>query len=133
RLPEEIRTECRTSDIPKSVLFEIAREGSRDHQARLWALAREGQLTVQRVRRARTASPAVSATDPAKGGRAARSVRREIRTEQATVTVLFRHGSGSLGEVVCALRAALRQCRQIVAGTGGPARPTGTTDGTKDR
>jgi ParB family chromosome partitioning protein len=50
-LPEEIRKECPTSDISKSVLIEIARLPNRKDQLRLWAEIKSGSFKTVRAAR----------------------------------------------------------------------------------
>jgi ParB family chromosome partitioning protein len=50
-LPEEIRRECPTSDISKSVLIEIARLPKREDQLRMWEDVKEGSLKTVRAAR----------------------------------------------------------------------------------
>jgi ParB family chromosome partitioning protein len=50
-LPEEIRKECPTSDISKSVLIEIARLPKREDQLRMWREVKEGSLKTVRAAR----------------------------------------------------------------------------------
>jgi ParB family transcriptional regulator, chromosome partitioning protein len=55
-LPEEIRRECRTSDIPKSTLIEVARIEDPEVQQRRWSEIRTGGATVRDVRAAKQAA-----------------------------------------------------------------------------
>jgi ParB family transcriptional regulator, chromosome partitioning protein len=50
-LPEEIKAECPTSDISKSVLIEIARLPNREDQLHMWAEIRSGSLKTVRATR----------------------------------------------------------------------------------
>jgi ParB family transcriptional regulator, chromosome partitioning protein len=50
-LPEEIRAECPTSDISKSVLIEIARLPNKDDQLRIWEEVKNGRLKTVRATR----------------------------------------------------------------------------------
>jgi ParB family transcriptional regulator, chromosome partitioning protein len=50
-LPEEIRVECPTSDISKSVLIEIARLPNKEDQLRMWQEVKSGSLKTVRAAR----------------------------------------------------------------------------------
>ena len=52
RLPEEIKTEVRTSElVPKNLLFQIIREESNDRKRRLWEKIKSDDLTVREARK----------------------------------------------------------------------------------
>jgi ParB family chromosome partitioning protein len=51
RLPEEIKAECRTSNIPKSVLFEIAKQETTEEMAKLFTRAQNNNFTVADIRK----------------------------------------------------------------------------------
>ncbi len=57
-LPQLIRDECPTSDIPKSTLIEIARIGSEDEQLALWERVKHGGMTVREARAKKKGAPA---------------------------------------------------------------------------
>jgi ParB family chromosome partitioning protein len=50
-LPDEIKAECPTSDISKSVLIEIARVPNREDQLRMWADIKSGSFKTVRAAR----------------------------------------------------------------------------------
>jgi ParB family chromosome partitioning protein len=50
-LPDEIRAECPTSDISKSVLIEIARLPNKEDQLRMWAEVKSGKVKTVRATR----------------------------------------------------------------------------------
>jgi ParB family transcriptional regulator, chromosome partitioning protein len=55
-LPEEIRRECRTSDIAKSTLLELARLEDPEEQRRRWTQVRDGGATVREMREVKQAA-----------------------------------------------------------------------------
>jgi len=53
-LVDEVKDECRTSDIPsKSLLIELARVPDRENQIALWSKIRDGRFTVKQTRKAK--------------------------------------------------------------------------------
>lgn len=50
KLPLAIRKQCRTSDIPKNVLLEIAKQPSNEKMATLFKRAKESNFTVATIR-----------------------------------------------------------------------------------
>ena len=52
-LPEPVKEECRTSDIPKFLLLQVVRERGARKQARLWEEVKSGRVTSVRQAKAR--------------------------------------------------------------------------------
>lgn len=51
-LPEEIKSECSTSDVSKSLLMEIASLPSTEQQLAMWGQVRQGGMTIKEARKA---------------------------------------------------------------------------------
>jgi len=51
KLPAEVRAECRTSDIPKSVLLEVAKRGTEEEMVALYNKVKNDDLTVAAIRK----------------------------------------------------------------------------------
>ena len=101
-LPPNIIQDYRTSDkISKSLLLEIAKSPPLD-QERLWEEAKNGQLTVRKVR-------AKAAHDPIKKTAASRpaTCSYPLQTKEALVTVAFRKAEATPADIVAALEEAL--------------------------
>jgi len=47
KLPEKIKTECRTSDIPKSIFIQLAKIKNKDEQLKLWENIKNKKTTVR--------------------------------------------------------------------------------------
>ena len=99
-LPQSIRENFQTSEkISKSVLLEIAKQPSVEHQLALWEQAKKGSLTVK-LARAHKAHAQAGTVPPSS---------YRIRTTHATVTVHLHSGERGQASVIAALREALRR------------------------
>jgi len=79
-LPLHIREGARTSDVSKSILVELAALADEDLQLRLWKRAKDGNLTVADIRKAKKPEPTSEAAE-------AEGVRRLTTTERALETL----------------------------------------------
>jgi ParB family chromosome partitioning protein len=85
RLPEQIRRECPTSDIPKSVLIEIAQVKGEPEQLRLWDQVKSGGVTVKAARKSKAGDDVKKTPSPQeKMLSAGRSFLRGLRGVETT-------------------------------------------------
>lgn len=104
-LPPVIQSEWRTSAIgSKSQLLQVVREIDPEKQRALWQAIREGRLSVQGARKARSGSRV--------GRPKNASERFTINDQKATVTVSFRKSVASDEEIISALEAAQTSVRR---------------------
>ncbi len=113
-LPERVRDEYRTSDkASKSLLLEIARQ-SAEEQLALWEQAKQGELTVRKLRERRERSPQRGQRRPpmpssplASQPISPMTFRYPIQTSDAAITVVFDRPRATQEEIVAALEEAL--------------------------
>jgi len=111
-LPDEMREECRTSDIAsKSQLLQVVRERDAEKRAALWAAIKAGGLTVREARGRRKKAP---------GRGRPKSFTQTFRIEEpaASVTVKFRAASVPPEQVAAVLRLALEEQEKTLAPKG---------------
>ena len=106
-LPDQVQGEYRTSDkVSKSLLVEIARR-SPNEQVALWEQAKQGELTVRKLRERRGPSPR-QGTKNAPLPSSQMTFRYPIQTEEAVVTLVFDRPRATQEEIVAALEEALQ-------------------------
>jgi ParB family chromosome partitioning protein len=110
KLPEEIKSECRTSDIaPKSVLIEIVRLGKPKDQLKFWKGFKKGEKpTVRAARAHKSGKKVVEHKSPARP-------KKTFTTRQASVIVQAQIPQElSPQQVIGALEEALEEARKAV-------------------
>jgi ParB family chromosome partitioning protein len=63
-LPQEIKEECRTFDVPKSFLVQVVRASKPEEQQRLWGEYKKGEVKTVREAKRRKAGEEIGATPP---------------------------------------------------------------------
>ncbi len=104
-LPDDVKRECRMSDIPKSVLVEIVRVGKPEDQLRFWEDYKKGEVKTVREARKRKAGENVTKQQP--------KPKRLFHTNQkATVIVQSETARLTQPQIVSALREALEEAEK---------------------
>ena len=105
-LPEEIKQECRTFDIPKSFLVQIVRSKP-EEQLPLWGQYKKGEVKTVREAKKRKAGEAIGATPPAP-----KPKQTFKTTQKATVIVQSETLRLTRAQITSALREALDQAEK---------------------
>ena len=108
-LPEEIKRECRTSDIArKSQLLHVVREKDPKRQLALWEGIKDGTITVKSARKVRKGEE----PEQAKPRKALRTF--SVETPAAKITVRFEKTRVSAEEVWRALDTATKEAKKAL-------------------
>jgi ParB family chromosome partitioning protein len=105
-LPDDVKQECRTSDIPKSVLVEIVRVGDPAEQRRFWDQYKKGE--VKTVRQARQRKVGEDITKPQQP----KPKQLFHTSHKASVIVQSETARLTNPQIVSALREALEQAEK---------------------
>lgn len=103
-LPEEIKQECRTFDVPKTLLVQIVRVGEPKEQVRFWGEYKKGEVkTVREAKRRKAGEPIRATKEP-------RKPKKLFHTNhKASVIVQSDTSQLTHEQVTAALREALDQ------------------------
>jgi ParB family chromosome partitioning protein len=104
-LPQEIKQECRTFDIPKSLLVQIVRVSKPEEQLRFWGEYKKREVKTVREAKKRKAGEEVTRTEP----QPKKAKRVFETTQKATVIVQGQTLRLTRGQIVSALQEALDQ------------------------
>lgn len=105
-LPDDVKQECRTSDVPKSVLVEIVRVGNPAEQRRFWDQYKKGEVKTVRQARKRKAGEDITKPPPPKP-------KKLFHTNQkASVIVQSETARLTQPQITSALREALEQAEK---------------------
>jgi ParB family chromosome partitioning protein len=105
-LPDDIKRECRTFDIPKSVLVQIVRVGKPEEQLRFWGEYKKGEVKTVREAKRRKAGEDITKQQKPKP-------KQLFHTNQkASVIVQSETARLTQPQIVSALREALEQAEQ---------------------
>jgi len=108
-LPEEIKGECRTSDIArKSQLLQVAREKDPERQLSLWEGIKNGTITVKRARKVRKGEE----DEKPKPKKVVKSF--DVEDPTAKITVRFDKGRVTNEEVWRALDTAAKEAKKAL-------------------
>jgi len=107
-LPDDVKQQCRTFDIPKSVLVQIVRVGNSEEQLRFWGEYKRGEVKTVREAKRRKAGE-----DITKKQQQPLKPKRLFHTNQkASVIVQSETVRLTQGQIVSALREALEQAEK---------------------
>jgi ParB family chromosome partitioning protein len=105
-LPEEIKQECRTFDVPKTFLVQIVRVGKPAEQLRFWDEYKKGEVKTVREAKKRKAGEYVTTKQPPKP-------KKLFHTNHKASVIVQSETSGLTQEqITSALREALDQADQ---------------------
>jgi ParB family transcriptional regulator, chromosome partitioning protein len=104
-LPQEIKEECRTFDIPKSLLVQIVRVSKPEEQLRFWGEYKKGEVKTVREAKKRKAGDSVTRTEP----QPKKAKRTFETTQKATVIVQGQTLRLTRAQTIAALQEALDQ------------------------
>jgi ParB family transcriptional regulator, chromosome partitioning protein len=106
-LPEEIKQECRTFDVPKTFLVQIVRVGKPEEQLRFWSEYKKGEVrTVREAKKRKAGEPIMTTKQPAKP-------KKLFHTNHKASVIVQSETSGLTQEqIISALREALDQAKK---------------------
>jgi hypothetical protein len=103
-LPEEIKQECRTFDVPKNFLVQIVRSKP-EEQLRFWGEYKKGEVKTVREAKKRKAGEDITTTEPQ-----SKKPKRLFHTaHKASVIVQSETARLTKSQITSALREALDQ------------------------
>jgi ParB family chromosome partitioning protein len=102
-LPEDIKDECRTFDVPKSFLVQVVRASKPEEQQRLWGEYKRGEVKTVREAKKRKAGEEVAQSQPKKPKRVFETTQKAYVIVQGETQRLTRP------QITSALREALDQ------------------------
>jgi len=105
-LPDDVKQECRTSDIPKSVLVEIVRVGNAAEQRRFWNQYKKGEVKTVRQARKRKAGEDITKQQQPKPKRLFHT------SHKASVIVQSETSKLTNAQITSALQEALEQAEK---------------------
>ena len=104
-LPDEIKEECRTFDVPKSFLVQVVRASKPEDQQRMWEEYKSGKVKTVREAKRRKAGEDITATQPPP-----KKAKRVFKTaHKAQVIVQGETARLTRPQTISALREALDQ------------------------
>jgi len=105
-LPDDVKKECRTFDVPKSVLVQIVRVGNPEDQLRFWGDYKKGEVKTVREAKKRKAGEDITKQQQPKP-------KRLFHTNQkASVIVQSETSKLTNAQIVSALQEALEQAQK---------------------
>jgi ParB family chromosome partitioning protein len=105
-LPDDIKQECRTFDIPKSILVQIVRVGTPEEQHRFWDEYKKGEVKTVREAKKRKAGEEITKPPQPKP-------KKLFHTDhKASVIVQSETSRITQGQIVSALQHALEQAQE---------------------
>jgi ParB family transcriptional regulator, chromosome partitioning protein len=111
-LPEDIKDECRTFDVPKSFLVQVVRASKPEEQQRLWGEYKRGEVKTVRQAKKRKAGEEIGATQP----QPKKAKRVFETTQKATVIVQGQTQRLTRPQTIAALQEALAQAGEKQSG-----------------